>query len=63
NAAMRPSLEELKLVSLALPVAGEAGRNLHIPRLRASSFDTFFIFLLETLHNSVKNRLTTSAPL
>ncbi len=47
---MRPSLEELKLVSLALPVAGEAGRNLHIPRLRARPFDTFFIFLLVTFY-------------
>ncbi len=58
---MRPSLDELKLVSLALPVAGEAGRNLHIPRPCASSFDAFFEVFLNYLSqpsvNSVNRHL------
>ncbi|MFT5882790.1 MAG: hypothetical protein ACI9FG_001297, partial [Crocinitomicaceae bacterium] len=42
-------LDQLNLVSLALPVAGEAERNLHIYLPCASSFDTFFKVFLRTL--------------
>jgi hypothetical protein len=51
---VRPSLDQLNLVSLALPVAGEAERNLHIYLPCASSFDTFFKVFLRTLPQPLK---------
>jgi hypothetical protein len=61
---VRPSLDQLNLVSLALPLAGEAERNLHIYLPCASSFDTFFevffnllVQLSENSTNRRRNRL------
>ncbi|MGJ8673359.1 hypothetical protein, partial [Rubritalea sp.] len=38
----------------ALPEAGEAGRNLHIPELHASPFDTFPDLISEGTHKSLR---------
>ena len=53
---MRPSLDELKLVSLALPVAGEAGAIYIFSDSPQALSMPFLKFLLTTRHNPLNSQ-------
>ena len=53
---MRPSLDELKLVSLALPVAGEAGAIYIFPDSPQALSMPFLNFFISLTHNPLKTQ-------
>jgi hypothetical protein len=58
---MRPSLDELKLVSLALPVAGEAGAIYIFPDPAQALSIPFLKFFRTLFHNPLSHQQIVTA--